>query len=65
MGRKDRIVPLSEKLLEMLSDYWRQYKPKIWLFEGQKEGEKYSERSLENELKQSLANAGMKRFLLK
>jgi integrase/recombinase XerD len=60
-GKKDRIVPISEKLLEMLSDYWKQYKPKIWLFEGQKEGEKYSEKSLENVLKQSLAKAGIKK----
>lgn len=37
-GRKDRIVPLSEKLLIMLRDYYKQYTPKAFLFEGQKGG---------------------------
>jgi site-specific recombinase XerD len=31
-GRKDRYTVLSERLLEELRRYWRQEKPKIWLF---------------------------------
>jgi integrase/recombinase XerD len=31
-GRKDRIVPLSEKLLELLRDYYRRQRPTSWLF---------------------------------
>lgn len=50
-GRKDRIVPISEKLIELLRDYYKQYKPKVWLFEGQSSGEKYSEESLAKVLK--------------
>jgi len=33
-GRKDRIVPLSQKILELLRTYFRQHKPKINLFNG-------------------------------
>jgi integrase/recombinase XerD len=53
-GRKDRIVPLSAKILEMLREYYKSYKPKIWLFEGQNKGERYSEQSLQSVLKQAL-----------
>ena len=34
-GRKDRIVPLSEKVLILLREYFMQYKPKEYLFNGQ------------------------------
>ena len=53
-GNKDRIAPLSEKMLTMLRAYYKLYKPKKWLFEGDTKGEPYSERSLSNVLKQSL-----------
>lgn len=33
-GQKDRYVMLSPKLLEILRDWWRLEKPKIWLFPG-------------------------------
>lgn len=53
-GKKDRITPLSEKILIMLRDYFKAYQPKIWLFEGQRVGQKYDERSLASVLKQAL-----------
>ena len=34
-GRKDRNVMLSPKLLETLRTYWRQARPRVWLFPGQ------------------------------
>lgn len=34
-GRKDRIVPLSQNVLELLRNYFTQYKPKEYLFNGQ------------------------------
>lgn len=43
-GKKDRMVPLSKKLLETLRVYYIQYKPKEFLFEGQFGGV-YSTRS--------------------
>ncbi len=53
-GKKDRIAPISFKLIEMLREYYSVFKPKKWLFEGQKSGTQYSEKSLQNVLKQSL-----------
>jgi site-specific recombinase XerD len=35
-GRKDRIVPLSPKILTLLREYFIKYNPKIYLFNGQK-----------------------------
>lgn len=55
-GKKDRIVPLSPKILILLRDYYKSYQPKHFLFEGQ-DGGKYSEKSLENVFKQSLFKA--------
>lgn len=37
-GGKDRYSILSQKALELLRCYWRQYRPKEWLFEGQEDG---------------------------
>ncbi len=34
-GRKDRIAPLSQTVLELLRNYFIQYKPKEYLFNGQ------------------------------
>jgi integrase/recombinase XerD len=59
-GKKDRIVPLSEKVLVMLRDYYVVYKPSLWLFEGQNKGP-YDERSLSNVLKQALAKTTIKK----
>jgi len=53
-GKKDRIVPLSTKILEMLRQYYSIYKPKMWLFEGQNGNEQYSDYSLQSVLKQAL-----------
>lgn len=44
-GKKDRIVPLSKTILLLLRGYYNEYKPKLWLFEGQIKGEPYSVRS--------------------
>lgn len=44
-GAKDRIVPVSEKLLVLLREYYRQYQPQEFLFEGQKGG-RYSSQSM-------------------
>jgi len=52
-GKKDRIVPISDKIVEMLRAYYKEYKPRDWLFEGQTAGNPYSEKSLESILKQA------------
>ena len=34
-GNKDRYTLLSQIALETLREYWKQYRPKIWLFPGE------------------------------
>jgi integrase/recombinase XerD len=58
-GKKDRIVPLSPKILEMLRLYFVVYKPTRYLFEGQIKGQPYDDRSLQQVLKQSLKKTGI------
>ena len=60
-GNKDRIVPISDKTIEMLRNYYRMYKPRVWLFEGQFAGQPYSERSLQMVLKHALEAAHIKK----
>ena len=60
-GRKDRIVPLSDKLIYLLREYYKAYRPKKWLFEGQVPMQQYSATSLQKVLHQSLNNAGIRK----
>lgn len=53
-GKKDRITPLSPKILELLRSYYKEYVPKNYLFEGQEKNTPYSARSLEEVLKKSV-----------
>lgn len=56
-GRKDRVAPLSGKVLGLLRDYFKAYRPKDWLFEGQNGYGPYDERSLASVLKQALSKS--------
>lgn len=60
-GKKDRVVPLSSKILEVLREYYVSNKPQTYLFEGQFSGTKYSDRSLQLVLKQAVAKASIKK----
>jgi integrase/recombinase XerD len=60
-GRKDRVAPLSDKILELLRDYYNVYKPQYWLFEGQDKTSQYDEKSLASVLKQALAKSGIQK----
>ena len=60
-GGIDRLVPLSEKLIEQLRSYYKAFKPKTWFFEGQKPEQPYSGHSLRNVLKHALRNAGIQK----
>lgn len=44
-GKKDRVTILSQKALDVLRQYFKKYRPKEYLFEGQ-HGSKYSDSSL-------------------
>lgn len=52
-GNKDRIVPLSGNILNLLRIYYKQYKPKEYLFNGQK-SLKYSAESCNKIVKKYL-----------
>ena len=60
-GKKDRIVPISDKIIEMLRDYYKIYKPRVWLFEGREVGTKYSEVSLQSVLKNAIKKAKIRK----
>ncbi len=59
-GKKDRYVMLSDKALELLREYFKQYNPKDYLFEGQNGG-KYSPKSVQSVFKRSKLKAGIKK----
>jgi site-specific recombinase XerD len=59
-GGKDRYTLLSGKLLNLLRDYYRLYKPKDWLFEGLGGGQ-YSATSIENIFRKALKEAKIKK----
>jgi integrase/recombinase XerD len=58
-GRKDRLVPLSPKLLEELRGYWRQYRPACWLFPGAKPGRHRSVASVQRLVRRVAQRAGL------
>lgn len=54
-GNKDRIVPLSKNMLQLLRAYFKQYKPNEYLFNGQFTNQ-YSTTSCNSIVKQYLGN---------
>jgi integrase/recombinase XerD len=58
-GFKDRVVPISERTIDMLDNYIHRYKPQRFVFEGQWPGEMYSATSLEKVLKMACEKAGL------
>ena len=56
-GRKDRIVPLSENVLILLREYFKQYKPIEYLFNGQNSNQ-YSIGSCQKIYKKYIDSAG-------
>jgi integrase/recombinase XerD len=59
-GRKDRIVPLSGKIMDNLRKYYIHYRPRIYLFEG-RIGRRYSATSCRKILKAAMMRAGIKK----
>jgi len=46
-GKKDRYTLLSQKTLLILRQYFKEFKPKEWLFEGE-DGGQYADSSIQN-----------------
>jgi len=58
---RSRCLIWTGVIIELLRQYYKSYKPQTWLFEGQTKGKQYSEKSLENVLKQALQKANIKK----
>jgi len=59
-GKKDRTTLLSKKLLIMLREYYNEYRPKVFLFEGETGGQ-YSVKAIQNVFNKALAASGIKK----
>jgi site-specific recombinase XerD len=60
IGGEDRYTLLSKKVVPVLREYYRQYRPKEWLFEGAK-GQQYSGSSIAAIVKTAFKDAGIKK----
>lgn len=54
-NNKDRFVPLTQKMLEILRAYYKAFKPNIYMFEGQS-GSLYSATSISNIMKKYIGS---------
>lgn len=61
-GNKDRFVGLSPKILEILREYYRKYRPSEYLFEGQNQPQ-YSTRSIQKILKRVCGLVGIQKHV--
>lgn len=59
-GNKDRFIPISNKMLLLLREYYKEYKPTEFLFEGQF-AKYYSARSIQAILKQAVKKCKIKK----
>lgn len=59
-GKKDRYTLLSQSFLETLRQYYRQYQPKVYLFEGQNSAT-YSTSSAQWVLRNAVLRAGIRK----
>jgi site-specific recombinase XerD len=58
-GNKDRYVPLSERLLPVLRQYWKAVRPPEWLFSGDNPNRPLSRSSVEQFLRKARKRAGI------
>ena len=57
-GDKDRLVPLSPRLLEVLRAYWQAERPAAWLFPGQRPGQPLTATNLQRLCQRLVAQLG-------
>lgn len=60
-GRKNKVTQISEKIIAILREYLKIYRPKEWLFKKQIKGEQYSAECLQSLLKHALAKTNIKK----
>ena len=59
-GKKDRYTLLSKGFLSLLRTYYKEFKPKVYLFEGQG-NDQYSSSSAQSVLRRSVQVSGIKK----
>lgn len=60
-GNKDRFTILPKTILPLLEQYWKTYKPKRFLFEGQKPSVSMNDRSIQHAIRKSMIEAGLEK----
>ncbi len=60
-GQRQRLVPLPESLLDVLRKYWKQSRPKGWLFPGGIAGRPLTPRAVTDVCHRVRRNAGLKK----
>ena len=60
-GNKDRYVMLSQKILLLLREYWKRYRPKEYLFEGMIQGKAISRRTVQRAFQVAVTKSGLKK----
>ena len=58
-GNKDRYSLLSERNLLLLREYWKVYRPKLWLFPGLPDSKPISARTIQAVFHDALVSAGI------
>ena len=58
-GGKDRVAVLSDKALAIIGDYWRQYRPTVYLFEGYTPGQALTQRRYQDYVGEAAKRAGV------
>ena len=60
-GAKDRYVMLSKKILLMLRDYWKVYRPVEYLFEDETQGKAIAVRTVQHTFAKAAIKAGIRK----
>ena len=60
-GKKERLVPLSPRLLKELRIYWQAFRPSDLLFPGRQPHKIYAESSIQIAMKEAAKKAGIKK----
>jgi integrase/recombinase XerD len=60
-GGKDRCVPLPERLLELLREYWKLHRPRLYLFPNQKNRKPLCATTLQKTFKIVLLQSGIRK----
>ncbi len=60
-GQKDRYTLLAQRTLDILREYWKEYRPQGWLFPGKPESEPLSVSAVQRVLEKALLRAGIQK----